>query len=205
MEAHITGIVAKTTMLISFKPPSTLQSVEADLTFPLPEVDGVITSKEKAQIAFENAVRSKIPGKIASIEHVDGSIFRAKIYPVRQKGRLVKISWTSRLQNYSYSLPLKFANSIDRVKFNIIIDIPYMGPVHESIFRFRSRFIFCIDTNRSQFSSEELKDNGFLARYIAHTEQQKTKLSSGVKIDLPKINFRKKSSTRIQNVCTIFA
>lgn len=66
-------------------------------------VDGVITSKEQAQVAFENAVwflsesfltvqvRSTVPGKIATVEHVTGNIFRCRIFPVPVSGRVVKV------------------------------------------------------------------------------------------------------------------
>jgi len=44
-------------------------------------VDGVVITKEQAQVAFENALRATVAGKIATVEHIAGNVFKYVLCP----------------------------------------------------------------------------------------------------------------------------
>eukprot|EP00727_Mastigamoeba_balamuthi_P006727 m51a1_g2675 hypothetical protein (623) ;mRNA; f:724952-728853 len=75
-------------------------------------VDGVVVPKKDAQVAFENATRATVEGRIATCEHLQGNQFRVRIFPVpRKTGRSVKSS--------AYSLDFSFADTIQTVSCSV--------------------------------------------------------------------------------------
>lgn len=70
-------------------------------------------------------------GRIATIEHVVGNIFKARVFPVPKEGRTVKviinvqikskIIYLSEIKNGRYDCPLQFPTSIQT--FNCTIEV----------------------------------------------------------------------------------
>jgi len=145
-------------------------------------VDGVITGKEQAQVAFENAVRSTIPGKIAIVEHVAGNIFRSRIFPISKTGRTVKIAWTQDTRNNRYDLPLSFPDKVG----NLDVYISLVLPLHVTeIPKLVNTDLINNDKN-AQFI--KVIEDGTKNCYIASTVQRSVTLNKGFTINVPSAN-----------------
>ena len=64
-------------------------------------------------------MRATVEGRIATVEHVVGNVFRARIFPVPHEGRTVQIVYISELRQAKYELPLQFANRIKRLSCSL--------------------------------------------------------------------------------------
>ncbi len=137
VSARLNGILAETTVTLTFKNPND-RVLEGELYYPLPDeaalqgyaldingrlVDGVPVTKEKARVVFEEEQRKNIdPGLV---EWSGGNSFKTRIYPIPSQGtRTVRLRYTSILpigDNGApvYRLPLNFPRKLDAFKLRI--------------------------------------------------------------------------------------
>eukprot|EP01130_Rhizamoeba_saxonica_P016252 TRINITY_DN7478_c0_g1_i1.p1 TRINITY_DN7478_c0_g1~~TRINITY_DN7478_c0_g1_i1.p1 ORF type:complete len:624 (+),score=124.63 TRINITY_DN7478_c0_g1_i1:58-1929(+) len=127
VDIQVQGFLAETTILMKFL--NTLDeykaNLEGELTFSLEEnsvisgfstdvygtlVDGVVIHRKTAQVAFENAKRAKKEGRIATIEHVIGNVFRARVFPIPKEGRIVQIKYIHHVANGFMTIPMSWCH-----------------------------------------------------------------------------------------------
>eukprot|EP01105_Mastigella_eilhardi_P012659 TRINITY_DN2895_c0_g1_i1.p1 TRINITY_DN2895_c0_g1~~TRINITY_DN2895_c0_g1_i1.p1 ORF type:complete len:607 (+),score=118.28 TRINITY_DN2895_c0_g1_i1:45-1823(+) len=128
------GCVAESTWLMTFR-NSVCRDLETTLIFPLPdgavlsgygiETNGVMleaipVEKEKAQVAFESAVRS---GQTAAVaHHAVGNQFTTRVYPVPASStKQVKVRFDLALSGPSYAIPLVTTTPLER--FSMRVDV----------------------------------------------------------------------------------
>lgn len=133
--------VQKTSTLMHFRNFHN-EVLEGELVFPLPDdaticgfgfdidgqiVDGVVVEKQKARIAFESDVRSRATGD-ALVEHVEGNVFKTRIYPMEPNGRerIIKFEYLNELNSQEDELycfiPLDFKQNSKLEKVSITIN-----------------------------------------------------------------------------------
>ncbi len=137
VRARIFGFIAETRMTMTFRNDYD-RVLEGQLYFPLPEgstvsgyaldidkkmVDGVVVTKEKARVVFEQEVRKQIDPGI--VEWVKGNNFKTRIYPIPARGtRTVAVRYVSDLDfdprgQASYRLPLNFEQALDSFSLRV--------------------------------------------------------------------------------------
>ncbi|EDP95736.1 VIT domain-containing protein [Kordia algicida OT-1] len=127
----------------------TNQVLEGELSFPLGEncnvsrfaldVNGklreaVVVDKELGRIAFEEVVRRRVDP--ALLEKGTGNNYKARIYPIPQKGyKRVVLAYEQELlykkDGYYFDLPLNFKNKLDTFKLTITVFEQDTKPVIE--------------------------------------------------------------------------
>ncbi len=132
----VTGLYAETTQTMTFYNPNS-RDLEGELCFPLPDnaavcgyaldvegrmVDGVIVPKEEARRILETEIRKGVDPGLA--EHVQGNMYRIRIYPVPAKGtRTIRLSYLSSLvvqnNDASYHLPLGHARGLEKAALKV--------------------------------------------------------------------------------------
>jgi len=111
-----TGIEAEITLVLT--EGATVSGFEVDIDHEL--VQGVVVEREQAQVAFENAVRSSVAGRIAICEHVTGNVYRVRVYPVPKTGRRIRLRFVSLIDNGVCHVPLWFSTPIDTFSCHVI-------------------------------------------------------------------------------------
>lgn len=104
-----TGVEAEITLVLT--EGATVSGFEVDIDHVL--VPGVVVEREQAQVAFENAVRSTVAGRIAICEHVTGNVYRVRVYPVPKSGRRIRLRFVSLIDSGVCHVPLAFNAPID--------------------------------------------------------------------------------------------
>ncbi|KAH3744671.1 YfaP family protein [Pelomyxa schiedti] len=140
-------------------------------------VDGVITSKETAQVALEAATRATVEGRIATCEHVLGNVFRARIFPVpKREGRTVKIEFITEIPvTGTFQLPLQFPSPIANFACNVSVHVhqnstpPYL---EETDFAGDSSFSL----------SKAIDQSPPFTKYVASTQQRNISIRRGLTI-----------------------
>lgn len=136
VKTDVVGDIAITTFDMHFYNPNN-RVLEGELSFPLGEGqsvtrfaleinnnlrDAVVVEKEKARVAFETTVRSKIDP--ALLEQTKGNNYKARIYPIPAKGyKRVVLAFQQKLkienEAYYYKLSFHFKNELESFSFQI--------------------------------------------------------------------------------------
>lgn len=111
-----TGVEAEITLVLT--EGATVSGFEVDIDHVL--VQGVVVEREQAQVAFENAVRSTVAGRIAICEHVTGNVYRIRVYPVPKSGRRIRLRFVSLIDTGLCHVPLAFNTPIDTFSCHVI-------------------------------------------------------------------------------------
>ncbi len=111
-----TGVEAEITLVLT--EGATVSGFEVDIDSVL--VQGVVVEREQAQVAFENAVRSTVAGRIAICEHVTGNVYRIRVYPVPKSGRRIRLRFVSLIDTGVCRVPLSFNAPIDTFSCHVI-------------------------------------------------------------------------------------
>ena len=139
-DIEIRGLICLVSVTAKFY-NSLSREVEGELEFPLPygvsisgfalDINGVMVdascvAKEKARVVFETEKRKRVdPGLV---EHVEGNIFRTKIYPLPANGsRTVRIDWIQTVrwnpkkESVEFRTPVCFDQPVDYFELNVDI------------------------------------------------------------------------------------
>lgn len=143
-DLEIRGLICLVSVTARFH-NSLSRDMEGELEFPLPEgvsisgfaldingemVDASCVTKEKGRVVYETEKRKRVDPGLA--EHVEGNIFRTKIYPLPANGsRTVRIDWIQTIQWNSkketavFKTPVCFDQPVDNFELNVeIIESP---------------------------------------------------------------------------------
>jgi hypothetical protein len=136
-QVEIRGVLAETTVFLSFENRNEWADLEGELEFALPEgatvtgyaldvgdvlVDAVPVEKTTGRIAFESEARKSIdPGLV---EWTDGNVFRTMVYPIRaQSRRHIKVEYVSQLDMEAgrgrYTLPMAGLPPLEKLDIEI--------------------------------------------------------------------------------------
>ncbi|SEE56294.1 hypothetical protein SAMN04487765_3130 [Tenacibaculum sp. MAR_2010_89] len=158
----ITGDIATTTFDMHFYNPNN-RVLEGEFVFPLGENQSVtsfsleindklrkavIVEKEKARVAFETTVRTKIDP--ALLEQTKGNNYKARIYPIPAKGyKRVVVEFQQKLivnsGSYYYKLPFNFKNKLEEFSLSIKVLNQKNKPILKK--GFNKEFVFDSDKN----------------------------------------------------------
>lgn len=139
-DIEIRGLICLVSVTAKFH-NSLSREMEGELEFPLPDgvsisgfaldingkmVDASCVTKEKGRVVFETEKRKRVdPGLV---EHVEGNLFRTKIYPLPANGsRTVRIDWIQTIQWNSkketavFKTPVCFDQPVDNFELNVEI------------------------------------------------------------------------------------
>lgn len=111
-----TGVEAEISLVLT--EGATVSGFEVDIDHVL--VPGVVVEREQAQVAFENAVRSTVAGRIAICEHVTGNVYRVRVYPVPKSGRRIRLRFVSLIDSGVCHVPLSFNTPIDTFNCHVV-------------------------------------------------------------------------------------
>ncbi|WP_435262419.1 VIT domain-containing protein [Tenacibaculum sp. nBUS_03] len=160
----ITGDIATTTFDMHFYNPNN-RVLEGNLIFPLGEGQSVtafsleindrlrkavIVEKERARVAFETTVRTKIDP--ALLEQTKGNNYKARIYPIPAKGyKRVVVEFQQKLlinsDSYYYKLPFSFKNKLEKFSLSINVLNQNKKPILKK--GFNKEFVY--DANKNSF------------------------------------------------------
>ncbi|MBQ2621858.1 MAG: DUF2135 domain-containing protein [Thermoguttaceae bacterium] len=137
-DLEIRGLICLVSVTARFH-NSLAREMEGELEFPLPEgvsisgfaldingemVDASCVTKEKGRVVYETEKRKRVDPGLA--EHVEGNIFRTKIYPLPANGsRTVRIDWVQTVRWDAqkdvavFRLPVFFDQPVDKFELNV--------------------------------------------------------------------------------------
>lgn len=152
VDVTVLGDIAITTFDMHFYNPNN-RVLEGELSFPLEEnqsvirfaldINGnlreaVVVEKERARVAFETTVRTKIDP--ALLEKTKGNNYKARIYPIPAKGyKRVVLAFQQKLlinnEAYFYKIPFNYQEKLDFFSFKMKVLNQKNKPVFTKGFR----------------------------------------------------------------------
>ncbi len=221
VNVQIVGDIAITTYDMSFYNSSN-RVLEGELNFPLGEnqsvtrfaldINGnlreaVVVEKEKARVAFETTVRTKIDP--ALLEKTQGNNYKARIYPIPTRGyKRIVLAYQQKLilnkEEYYYKIPFSFKNKLEEYSLSINIlnqnNKPIISKGLLNDFKFNAkRNSYFANINRSRYKVSK----PILIKIPLNSNHQKLIESNNYFYFTTKLKIEKKKNKRAKEI-TVF-